>query len=224
MIKSVVLLSAGLDSTVSLAQALRESKVELCLTFDYGQRAAVQEIKHAKGQADHYGLDHEVIKLDFFKHLNSSTLTNTDHQVPEPELNKLDDPVAAQISASAVWVPNRNGIFINIAAGFAETLDCNLVVTGFNAEEAATFPDNTAQYVQAVNKSLSYSTANGVRVISYTQRLNKSEIVKLGNHLGVPWQHVWSCYHGNDRMCGKCESCLRYFRALQQAGVIESVR
>lgn len=217
--KSIVLLSAGLDSTVCLAQALRESSVELCLTFDYNQRAAEQEIKHTKALAEYYKLPHKVLKLDFFKHFNVSALTDRNAEVPEPEEELLDQLQAAQKTASAVWVPNRNGIFINIAAGFAETLGCQLVVTGFNAEEAATFPDNTAQYVQAANEALNYSTANKVRVVSYTQRLNKTEIVQLGQRLGVPMNYIWSCYHGGEKMCGKCESCRRFFRALNQAKV-----
>ena len=135
--------------------------------------------------------------------------------MPQPPEQSLDDWQVARQTAATVWVPNRNGIFINIAAAWAETLNCQLVVTGFNAEEAVTFPDNSAAYVLAVNEALSYSTANGVRVVSYTQRLNKIEIVQLGQRLGVPWQHVWSCYHGGEKMCGKCESCCRYFRALE---------
>ncbi|MBM7855287.1 7-cyano-7-deazaguanine synthase [Desulfohalotomaculum tongense] len=218
--KSIVLLSAGLDSTVCLAQAVRESKVELCLTFDYGQRAAKQEIKHARALAEHYNVTHRVLKLDFFKHFQNSALISDNVQIPAPEKESLDCLPRARETAAAVWVPNRNGIFINIAAGFAETLKCQLVVTGFNAEEAAAFPDNSAEYVIAANEALSYSTANGVRVVSYTQRLNKTEIVQLGQRLGVPWQHVWSCYYGGEEMCGRCESCRRFYRGLEQANVI----
>ena len=62
-----------------------------------------------------------------------------------------------------MWVPNRNGVFIAIAAAFAESLGADLVVTGFNAEEAATFPDNSAAFAAAATESLRFSTANGVR-------------------------------------------------------------
>ncbi|MTI81012.1 MAG: 7-cyano-7-deazaguanine synthase QueC [Firmicutes bacterium] len=217
--KSIVLLSGGLDSAVCLAQASRESQVEMCLTFNYGQRAANKEIEHAQALAGHFNIKHKTIELEFFKKFNTSALINYDNNVPKPKKENLDDLEQATQTAAAVWVPNRNGIFINIAAGFAESLNCQLLVAGFNAEEAATFPDNSAEYVQAANTALEYSTANGASVVSYTQRLNKTDIVQLGERLSVPWQYVWSCYHGGEKMCGKCESCRRFYRAMEQAGV-----
>jgi 7-cyano-7-deazaguanine synthase len=126
-----------------------------------------------------------------------------------------------------VWVPNRNGVFINLAAAFAESLEASLIITGFNAEEAATFPDNSPQYVEAINEALSFSTQNQVQVFSPTQNLNKTEIVNLGLQLALPWELVWSCYKEGDsagRMCGECESCRRFMRATQAAGVWDRVK
>jgi queuosine biosynthesis protein QueC len=217
---SVVLLSGGLDSTVSLAQSLREGEVKLCLTFDYGQRAAAKEIEASAAIAGHYGLAHRVIPIDFLAEITRTALVNRDMELPSPGENELDDMDAALGSAAAVWVPNRNGLFINIAASFAESMACGQVVTGFNREEAATFPDNTLDYVRAATRALSFSTANKVRVVSYTQMLDKVEIVRLGKRLGVPFANVWSCYRQGERMCGKCESCRRFNRAMELAGNI----
>lgn len=211
---SVVLLSGGLDSTVSLAQSLREGEVKLCLTFDYGQRAVAGEINAAAQLAGHYGLKHRVIKLGFLAEITDTALVNREKDIPLPETGELDDSSVALESAAAVWVPNRNGVFINIAAAFAEALHCGQVVTGFNREEAATFPDNTLEYVRAASKALTFSTANKVRVVSYTQMLDKVEIVNLGKRLGVPFNFIWSCYLDGDKMCGACESCRRFYRAM----------
>ncbi len=216
--KSIILLSGGLDSTVSMAQALQEGQVELCLTMDYGQRAARKEIAAASALAAYYQLAHRVIKLPFLNEVTTTSLVNGKGIIPEPSEESLDDPQQAAASAAAVWVPNRNGLFINIAACFAEALGCDQVVTGFNREEAATFPDNSVDFLEAINRSLAYSTANGVRVVSYTARLNKVEIVRLGQRLGVPWHLIWSCYHGGENMCGRCESCRRLARAMAAAG------
>ncbi|HHW43686.1 7-cyano-7-deazaguanine synthase QueC [Desulfofundulus thermobenzoicus] len=215
--KSIVLLSGGLDSTVSMAQALQEGKVELCLTMHYGQRAAQREIAAAATLAAHYHLKHRVIKLPFLAGITDTALVNTGRVVPEPRPEDLDDLEKAAGTAARVWVPNRNGLFINIAACFAEALGCDLVVTGFNREEAATFPDNSLRFIQAINQSLAFSTASGVRVVSYTARLNKTEIVALGRRLGVPWHLIWSCYYGGETMCGRCESCRRLARAMAAA-------
>lgn len=217
--RSVVLLSGGLDSAVSLAHALREGRVKICLTMDYGQRAAAREINAAAALADYYELEHRVVELPFLREITSTALVNRSAIVPEPANETLDDLVPAQASAAAVWVPNRNGLFINVAASFAETLDCELVVTGFNKEEALTFPDNSTAFVDRVNEALAYSTRNRVRVVSYTQRLNKADIVRLGQQLKVPWRLLWSCYYGGRTMCGNCESCRRFFRAMEAAGI-----
>lgn len=217
--KSVVLLSGGLDSTVSLAHALRESEVNLCLTFDYGQRAANREKRAAAALCAHYQVEHRVIELPFLRDITSTALVKDDLELPEPERAELDVLKASNSSVAAVWVPNRNGIFINIAAAFAESRQCELVVTGFNREEAVTFPDNSLEFVAAAGHALSFSTMNKVKVVSYTQRLNKVEIIKLGVRLCIPFNHIWSCYRGYDKMCGNCESCQRFMRASKQAGL-----
>ncbi|TEB06917.1 7-cyano-7-deazaguanine synthase [Pelotomaculum schinkii] len=217
--KSVVLLSGGLDSTVSFAHALRESEVALCLTFDYGQRAANQEKKAAAALAAHYRVEHLVVELPFLRDITSTALVRGDLDLPEPDRTGLDDFAASTASAAAVWVPNRNGVFINIAAAFAESRQCGLVVTGFNREEAVTFPDNSTDFVAAAGHALSFSTMNKVKVVSYTQRLDKVEIIKFGLRLGIPFRHIWSCYRGYEKMCGSCESCQRFKRASEQAGL-----
>lgn len=211
--KSVVLLSGGLDSAVCLAHGVRDGAVVLCLTFDYGQQAAKREIEAAAALSGYYGVSHRVIALPFLVQITKSALV-TGADLPEPEIDALDDPAQAAAAALRVWVPNRNGIFLNVAAAFAEYLGADTVVAGFNREEAATFPDNSEGFIAAATAALGYSTLNRVRVVSYTQHLDKSEIVELGKRLGVPFELIWSCYRGGAEMCRRCESCLRFLRAL----------
>lgn len=214
---SIVLLSGGLDSTVSLSQALREGEVKLCLTFDYGQRARLKEINAASEITGYYKVKHRVIALPFLREITHTALVNHGADVPEPDESHFTDDGIMADTARSVWVPNRNGIFINIAAAFAESLGCGQIVTGFNSEEAKTFPDNSRNFLNAINQSLAYSTLKNVRVLSYTQMLDKVEIIRLGKRLGAPLQYIWPCYHGGDKMCGRCESCKRYLRALAAA-------
>lgn len=210
-----------MDSTVSLAHALKETEVFLCLTFNYGQRAAEKEIKAAAALAAHYNVRHRVIEVPFLKEITGTALVANDQDLPEPDLSGLDDPEVSNATASSVWVPNRNGLFINIAAAFAEAYHCERVVTGFNREEAATFPDNSPEFVRAANGALGYSTLNKVQVVSYTQRLDKVDIIKMGIKLDVPFRYVWSCYRGEEKMCGRCESCKRFGRAAKAAGLYD---
>jgi len=211
MEKAIVLLSAGLDSTVSLAYGVRNFQVVLGLTFNYGQKASQKEIEHSKKILDYYGIPQEVIELPFLKKITKTSLVAEDQEIPTDI--DLESDAAVKTSMEKVWVPNRNGLFINIAAAYAESLGAKYIITGFNAEEAKTFSDNSREFVDAVNHALKYSTLNHVQVVSFTQNLEKFEIYRLGVELGAPLDLIWSCYYGGDEMCGVCESCLRLKRA-----------
>ena len=213
MVKSVVLLSSGLDSTVNLYRAAQESEVVLAITFDYGQRAAVREIQQAAILASNLRVPHRVIALPWFKDFTQSSLVNRQMDVPTTSV-RIDSFEASTHSAKAVWVPNRNGIFLNIGAAFAESLDAKWLIPGFNAEEATTFPDNSEDYLQASTHAFHYSTGNHVQVKCFTTALNKTEIVKLGRSLKVPFELIWTCYFGGEKPCGQCESCQRFSRAM----------
>lgn len=204
--KGVAILSGGLDSTVSLAAAARRMDVVLALTFDYGQRAARREREASARIACRYGVPHRVVGIPWLAPLTRTALVNRKARLPRREMSER--------SAKAVWVPNRNGVFIEVSAAHAESLGATRLVTGFNREEAATFPDNSPAYVRAVNRALSFSTANGVRVVSFTGGLDKRAIVRLGRRLGAPLDLIWPCYEGGRAWCRECESCLRSLRAL----------
>jgi 7-cyano-7-deazaguanine synthase len=221
---SVVLLSGGLDSAVALMRALDDGTVALCLTFDYRQRAAEREIAAARAMCERFGVEHRAIRLDWLGELTATALVDQSHDLPEPGESALDDAAAARESAAAVWVPNRNGVFIAIAAAFAESSGAGVVAAGFNAEEAATFPDNSADFVADTNAALARSTRNRVRVVSYTQGLNKAEIVTLGREIGAPIELAWPCYREGPDLCGRCESCRRFERALRASGSWEWYR
>jgi len=215
---SIILLSGGLDSAVGLGAAVRNGQVLLALSFDYGQRAAAREIEAAARLAEYYAVPHRVIKLPFLGEITTGSLVNRAEPLPKVGASGLDDLDVTSKSAASVWVPNRNGLFINIAAAFAESLGAGWIVAGFNAEEAATFPDNSRTFVEAVNRCLDFSTLTGVKLTSLTMEMDKVEIVRYGRLLGVPLDYVWSCYEGGEKPCGECESCLRLARALKEAG------
>jgi len=217
--KVVVLLSAGLDSTVNLFAAHKNHEVVLALTFNYGQRAAVKEIESAASLTQYLKVPHKIVELPWFKDFNRSSLLVDAMTVPTGANVEIDSQKKSEETAKSVWVPNRNGIFLNVAAAYAEALDATAVIPGFNAEEAATFPDNSTAYTATATKALWYSTANHVEVECYTSDLVKKEIVQLGEQLQVPWHLAWPCYFSRDQWCGQCESCQRGKRAFAQAGV-----
>ena len=194
--KSIVLLSSGLDSTVNLCMAMQETEVILVLTFDYGQRAADKEISHAQKISDKYKLLHKVISLPWLQDITKTSLVNRSEQVPTGKEVSIDDMDVSLKAKTAVWVPNRNGVFLNIAAAFADSLGSKFIVPGFNKEEAATFPDNSTEYIQALNQGFTFSTQVQAEVKCYTDGLDKTEIVRLGRELDAPFDLMWSCYFG----------------------------
>ena len=216
--KSIILLSGGLDSLVSISAAKEEYGVSLALTFDYGQRAAEHEIANSKKIAEYFGIEHRVMKLDWLAEITNTALVNRDSDIPLLLDNELDDLNAANESAKNVWVPNRNGLFLNIAASFADSFGFTHILFGANKEEGTTFPDNTQEFIDRITDSLSYSTLAKPKVVAPLIKLDKKQIIDLGVEVKAPFDLVRSCYSDQDKHCGVCESCKRLKRALIDAG------
>lgn len=210
MERGVGLLSGGLDSGVAAAlfRAVPGQELAACLFCDYGQRAARREAAAATALAARWAVPLRILALpwlgDLARRAGSALLPGT-AALPRGTADRPGDAA----SAAAVWVPARNAVLVAAAAALAETLGAGWVVAGFNREEAATFPDNSAAFVAAAGRFLSLGTQNGVRVQSPTLDLDKRAIVATARRLGFGPDDFWSCYAGGQAPCGVCESCLR---------------
>lgn len=222
MKKSIILLSGGLDSLVSIGLAKEDYNIELALTFDYGQKAVEKEIVASKKIADFYKLEHKVIKLDWLKEITTSALVG-EKEVPRTNLNDLASDEFTQKSAVSVWVPNRNGAFLNIAAAFADAYDYTHIIFGANKEEGVTFPDNTQDFIDRLNESLAFSTLKKPKVIAPLINLCKNDIVRTAIEHNVALELTRSCYIAEDKHCGMCESCVRLRRALDANNCIDII-
>jgi 7-cyano-7-deazaguanine synthase len=212
--KAIVLLSGGLDSTVNLYEAVQVFDVVKVLTINYGQKALQKELQAAQFFADELKLPWQSLDLGWLSAISGSSL-NTKSQVPQGVDVDITSHSQSLKTAKSVWVPNRNGLFLNIAGVFADALEADFIIPGFNKEEAETFPDNSSDFIKATNLALSYSTQNKAEVFCFTSELNKTEIVKRARELKINIERLWPCYHNQDSWCGQCESCLRFQRALQ---------
>lgn len=219
---AIVLLSGGLDSTVSLALCSEYCRLKAALFFDYGQHASLREEDAARRTADHFKLSFERIELPWMGRLSSSVLIAGKGEPRELSPEDLDKRGRAY--SLEVWVENRNAVFINIAAAYAAANKCGVVIVGFNREEAANFPDNSEEFLRRMNESLELGVGKPVRVESPTISMTKREIAGEGLRLCVPWNLIWSCYRGGDVMCGRCESCLRLKRAVSGTPAEAEVR
>lgn len=173
--RAVAIVSGGLDSVVSLACALEDCQVRVVLFFDYGQRACESERASVMAVTDYYGLPFREVDITWLEGLAPEGMQRHCQDTGE-DLETLDQ----------VWIPNRNGVFLNVAAAYAEAYHCDSVICGFNREEALEFADNSAEYVDRTNQALSLSTRNGVSVRSYTLDLDKREILLLGARMRAP--------------------------------------
>ena len=206
MTKGIILLSGGLDSLVSLGIGIEKYGISLALTFDYGQKAVEQEISTSKNICDYYKIEHKVIKLDWLKEVTHTALVSNE-DLPEG----IDNP---EQSAKSVWVPNRNGLFLNIAGSFADGNDYDYIIIGANKEEGQTFPDNTQEFIDKINAEFEYSTQKYPKVVAPLINSDKNDIVKLALEHKIPLEFVRSCYASGEKHCGKCESCTRLRNAL----------
>lgn len=213
-------LSGGLDSAISLAESKSNYNVKMILFINYAQRAYESELKAVKSISGYYDIPLKIINLDWLAEITDTALVNKNKIIPEYTVESLNNDISVlNESAKAVWVPNRNGVILNVAAAFAESLKCQHVIFGANSEEAVTFSDNSIEYVNKQNDAFEYSTSNHVKVISPLSAFNKTEIVALALKKDFPLDLIWSCYESGEKHCSHCESCNRLKRALENNGL-----
>jgi 7-cyano-7-deazaguanine synthase len=222
MSKAVVLLSGGLDSTVTLAFALSKNYEVVPLSFRYGQRHS-KELDAAKAVAAFYGLKrHVVVDMDLSS-FETSALISKSVEVPHGRSTK---EMGADIPAT--YVPARNIIFLSVAAGLCETICARSIFIGANAVDYSGYPDCRPEFFKAFEKALEAGTKAGVdgrsiRIEAPLLRKSKSEIVKLGKALQAPFHLTWSCYEGKEKACGRCDSCLLRLKGFKEAGYQDEI-
>jgi len=219
--RAITLLSGGFDSSVATELLAEKYEIVCALTIDYNQKAAQREIEAARALCKRLGIEHRVIALPWLGEITDTALVSQDVNVPTTTEQSVDDKSQAGERAEAVWVPNRNGLFANIAASYADAFKASAIIVGFNAEEAETFSDNSVACADALTRCFSYSTLAKPRILAPTAGLRKDEIATIASKRGVV--EFWSCYLGGEKMCGTCESCVRTIRAFKKAGSFDKI-
>ncbi len=208
----LVILSGGLDSTVCMALADRESaSPPLALTFDYGQRHRT-EVDHAAGVAGFYHSENLVVHLDTTA-WGGSALTDS----------SLEIPVDGEGEAIPItYVPARNSIFLAVALGVAEARQLDAVWIGVNAIDYSGYPDCRPEFIEAFRAVAATGQKRGVEGNPIAIRTplidaTKAEIVAMGQELDAPLHLTWSCYQGGDTPCGVCDACVIRARGFAEA-------
>jgi 7-cyano-7-deazaguanine synthase len=212
--RAVLCLSGGMDSSVCAALAAKDFDV-YAVHFSYGQRTEARELQSAQDVARLVGAKEFMqLKMDLFRRIGGSALTDA----------AIDVPVAAEEEAignevPVTYVPFRNAHFLSAAVSWAEVLGAKTVFIGAVEQDSSGYPDCRPAYYEAFNALIAKGTKEGdIRVVTPLIGLRKSEIVRLGVELGAPLHVSWSCYSGEAKACGVCESCALRLRAFRQAG------
>jgi 7-cyano-7-deazaguanine synthase len=214
--KSVVLLSGGLDSATVLAIAKSEGRECLALSIVYGQRHEI-ELRAAERVASAIGVaEHVVFPFDL-RVFGGSALT-ADIDVPKDAAGAPGIPIT--------YVPARNTIFLALALGFAEARGASEIWLGVNAIDYSGYPDCRPQFLEAFQQVIWTGTRSGVehrepRIVAPLAMLSKADIIRRGVALGVDYAITHSCYDPKEggRACGHCDSCVLRRRGFEEAGV-----
>ena len=215
--KAVIIVSGGIDSTTLLYMARAEGFDVRALTFLYGQRH-VKEVECAERICRVLDVPHKAVDLSSMKGLLAgSALTDSSVDVPEvPETAEHFDTLQATI------VPNRNAIFLSVAIGYAVSLGAENVFFGAHFSDRGVYPDCRREFVEAFESAERLATGNQwLNIKAPFVDKDKSEIVKLGQELGVPFKETWTCYKGGAIHCGACSSCSERKRAFSESGVVD---
>ncbi|MCX5708440.1 MAG: 7-cyano-7-deazaguanine synthase QueC [Candidatus Omnitrophica bacterium] len=217
--RCVVLLSGGLDSATVLYFAKRNGFSPVCLIFDYGQKHR-REIESAKSLARAAGCPYKLVKISL-PWQGSSLL---DRKIKVPAVSTGISKGSGRIPST--YVPARNTIFLSFAVSFAEAILARAIFIGANAVDYSNYPDCRPEFYRAFEKVIARGTKAGVekrkiRVLTPLINLTKARIIKLGVRLGVPYELTWSCYKGQSKPCGKCESCFYRAKGFRQAAIAD---
>ena len=221
--KVFVLLSGGLDSSVTLARAKGEfpnAEFE-AVSINYGQRHE-RELQSAKTIADFYGAEHTILDLSG---LMSGMLVGTSQEIPDVSYADLAPGI------SPTYVTFRNGLMLSVLAARAQgwvmaeeakdrdsapvsgeqqltTFEAALYC-GVHADDGVNwaYPDCTPEFIGPMAAAIFIGTYDKVRLRTPFIYASKTEIVQTGADLGVPMELTWSCYKGEEKHCGTCPTC-----------------
>ncbi|MCS7119693.1 MAG: 7-cyano-7-deazaguanine synthase QueC [Nitrososphaerota archaeon] len=205
--KCVVILSGGIDSSTVAYWAKREGYEVHAITFNYGQRAA-REIESARKIAKKLNAPIKVVNVSSLKEIFAGVTSLCDKSIP----------VSAGFDHSLI-VPFRNAIFLSIAVAYALSVGATHIFYGAQASDRPFYPDCREEFYKSFEQAAKLGTEREIYIEAPFRNILKSEIIKIGNELGVPFSLTWSCYLEGEKHCGRCESCINRRRAFEEAGV-----
>jgi 7-cyano-7-deazaguanine synthase len=205
--KCIVVFSGGLDSTVVAYWARKQGYEVHALTFKYGQ-IAEKEVKHAVLIAEKLGVPVKIIDLDSLRDVFTGVTALCDKNI---ELTST--------FTQPIIVPFRNAIFLSVAVAYAISIGAVEVFYGAQGSDDPFYPDCRKEFYKSFENTAKLGTGTEIRIEAPFSSLQKSEVLKIGKQLGVPFELTWSCYRGEEKHCGTCESCVNRKNAFKEANI-----
>lgn len=213
----VAIISGGIDSSTMLYDLFTQGyDIKETITFNYGQRH-VKELQAAERLVQEFNarwgvsVEHRVVDIGSIGELIATGALTGDAEVPKHEYDADTQKVTV--------VPNRNGIFLNIAAGRAVTIKAEFIAYAAHNSDYNVYPDCRPEYIEAMDNAIALGNLwDTVHIIAPYSQISKSQIVKRGIELEVPYEHTWSCYEGNERPCLACGTCIERTKAFYDNG------
>jgi len=225
--RAICLLSGGMDSAVSLAEALADGCETFALTVAYGQRHACELAAAARVARELGAAQHRVVSVDL-RALGGSALTDS-IDVPKDRPHE-----AIGGAAPATYVPARNTIFLSIALAYAEVVDARAIYLGVNAIDYSGYPDCRPEFLAAFESLAAVATVAGaergarIELRAPLVSLTKAGIALRGRELGVDFAWTHSCYDPLERdgrwlSCGRCDACRLRLEGFRVAGFSDPI-
>lgn len=216
---AVVLLSGGMDSAVCTAITKSQGYEIATLHLNYGQKTQSKELECFHKLSDHFqAIARIVIDVSHFSIIGGSSLTDKNIQVEEAGTTQTGIPSS--------YVPFRNGNIIAIATSWAEIINARIIVIGATQVDYSGYPDCREEFFDAMQKAINLGTKPETHIDILTPVLfySKSDIVKIGTKLNVPFEYTWSCYSSEDQACGKCDSCVLRLKGFRDANYEDKIK
>ena len=216
--KAVVILSGGMDSTLSSYIAKNSGYELIAIHFNYGQRTQDRELKAFRDIcSDLEILEKYEIDIPFFTQIGASALTDKTIDIPTGGI---------EAGVPITYVPFRNGIFLSITAAIAEKEGATAMYIGVVQEDSSGYPDCTDEFINDMKKAINQGTKEDTHIDILTPlvHLSKAQIVQEAMKLNVPLEHTWSCYKEEEEACGVCDSCRLRLNGFKLANQVDPIK
>lgn len=172
----------------------------MCLTIDYGQKAATAEIVASEQICKALQLPHAVLTA----------------QIATVSAGDMSDQVPSQHSLHSEFWPFRNQYLVTLAAMYSIKCDCSRVLIGTVASDCR-HKDGTQHFVEGMDRLLRVQEG-GIGFAAPAILMTSVELVRkssIGSSV-LAWAH--SCHVGK-LACGRCRGCIKHSEVMQSLGL-----